>query len=64
MEIIKTDTVEGNNQQPLVFSDDEKEKITDELDDFSDNSKQPGEDVSFYGQLGPLNIDHYPKFPK
>ena len=63
MELIETDTVEGNNQQLLVFSDDEEEKITDELDDFSDNSKQPGEDVSFYKQLDPLNIDHYPKLP-
>ena len=63
MEFIETEAVESNNQQPLVFSDDEEEKITDGLNDFIDNSERPGEDVSFYRQLDPLNIDHYPKFP-
>ena len=63
MEFIETESVESNNQQPLVFSDNKEEKITDELYDFIDNSEQPGEDVSFYRQLDPLNTDHYPKFP-
>ena len=63
MEFIETESVESNNQQPLVFSDNKEEKITDELYDFIDNSDQPGEDVSFYRQLDPLNTDHYPKFP-
>ena len=61
MEFIETEAVEGN--QPLVFSDDEEEeKITDELDDFIDNSEQPWEDVRFYRQLELLNINDYPKF--
>ena len=63
LEFIETEAVESNNRQPLVFSDDEEEKITDGLNDFIDNSEQPGEDLSFYRQLDPLNIDHYPKFP-
>ena len=49
---------------PLVFSDDEEEeKITDELDDFIDNSCQPDDDVNFYRQLDPVNVNDYPKFP-
>ena len=48
----------------MVFSDDEEnEIITDELNDFIDNSDQPWEDVSFYRQLDILNINNYPKFP-
>ena len=63
MEFIETKAVESNNKQPLFFSDGEEEKITDRLDDFIDNSEQPGDDVSFYRRLYPLNIDHYPKLP-
>ena len=59
MEIISNEAVEDG---PLVFSVDEEEKITDELDDFIDNSSQPDEDVSFYWQLDPTNLDDYPKF--
>ena len=44
---------------PLVFSDDEEEEITD---GFIDNGPQPDEDVSFYRQLDPINLDDYPKF--
>ena len=44
LEFIETEAVESNNRQPLVFSDDEEEKITDGLNDFIDNSEQPGED--------------------
>ena len=47
---------------PLVFSDDEEEKITDELDDFIGNGPQPDEDISFYRQLDHANLDDYPKF--
>ena len=47
----------------LFFSDDEEEeKITDELDDFIDNRPQPDENISFYRQLDPENINNYPKF--
>ena len=46
----------------LVFSDDEEEKITNELDDFIDNGPHPDEDVSFYRQLDPTNLQNYPKF--
>ena len=64
MDFIETEAVESNTEQPLVFSDEEEEKITDELDnDFIDKSEQPEYDVSFYRQLDPLNIDHYPKVP-
>ena len=63
MEFIETKAVESNNKQPLFVSNGEEEKITDELDDFIDNSEQPGDDVSFYRLLYPLNIDHYPKLP-
>ena len=40
----------------------EEEKITDELDDFIDNRPQPEEDISFYTQLDPENINNYHKF--
>ena len=40
----------------------EEEKITDELDDFIDNRPQAKEDISFYRQLDPENINNYPKF--
>ena len=47
---------------PLVFSEDEEEKITDELDNFNGNGPQPDEDISFYRQLDHANLDDYPKF--
>ena len=57
-------SAEAEEDGPLVFSDDEEdEKITDELDDFIDDSTQLQEDVSFYRQLDPSNIENYPKFP-
>ena len=60
MEFISTEAEENG---PLAFSDDEEdEKTTDELDDFIDDSTQPQEDVSFYRQLDPNNIEDYPKF--
>ena len=48
MDFIEAEAVESNTEQPLVFSDEEEEKITDELDDFIDKSEQPEYDVSFY----------------
>ena len=60
MEFISADAEED---RPLASSDDQKyEKTTDELDDFIDDSTQPQEDVSFYKQLDPNNIENYPKF--
>ena len=54
---------EATEDRPLVLSDyEEEEKITDELDDFIDNGPQPEEDISFYRQLDPENIDNYPKY--
>ena len=56
-------SAEAEEDRPLVSSDDQKyEKTTDELDDFIDDSTQPQEDVSFYKQLDPNNIENYPKF--
>ena len=47
----------------IGFSDnEEEEKITDELDDFIDNRPLAKEDISFYRQLDPENINNYPKF--
>ena len=46
-----------------VFCDnEEEEKITDESDDFINNRPQPEEDISFYRQLDPENINNYHKF--
>ena len=63
LEFSEIEAAEDNNQQPWVSSEDEKkDKLTDELDDFIDNSCQPDEDVRFYRQLDPLNVNDYPKF--
>ena len=60
MELI---SAEAEEDGLLVFSDDEEdEKITDELDGFIDDSTQPQEDVSFYRQVDPNNIENYPIF--
>ena len=59
MEFISKLAVED---RPLVFSDNEEEKITNELDDFIDNGPQPDEDVRFYRQLDPTNLQNYLKF--
>ena len=54
---------EAMDDGPLVFSDnEEEEKTADELNDFTDNSPHPEEDVSFYRQVDPGNIDDYSKF--
>lgn len=53
------DPLENNT---LVFSDDEEELTNDEMDDFINDTDQPRDDVIFYRQLDPGNIDHYHKF--
>ena len=46
----------------MQFSDDESEKITDELDNFINGDPIDKEDVSFYRERNLLNINNYPKF--
>ena len=46
----------------LQFSDDESEKITDELDNFINDEPRDKEEVSFYRERNSLNIDDYAKF--
>ena len=45
----------------LMFSDNEEEKVTDELDNFIDDTPIE-EDVSFYWGKNPLDINDYPRF--
>ena len=47
---------------PLVFSDDEEEITKDEMEDVIDATNKPREDISFYRQLDPDNLEHYPTF--
>ena len=37
--------------------------INDEMNNFIDDSEQPREDVSFYREFDPDNLNHYHKFP-
>ena len=54
---------EANEENPpLVFSDDEDQITNDEIDDFIDDTDKQREGISFYRQLDPENIKHYPKF--
>ena len=46
----------------LQFSDDESEKLTDRLDNFINDEPIDKEDVSFYRERNPLDIDDYLKF--
>ena len=62
MDFIQFEANEENNQ-PLLFSDDEDENIPDKMDNFIDDTDQQGEGVSFYRQLHPENIEDYLKFP-
>ena len=62
MDFIQFEASEENNQ-PLVFSDDEDENIPDKIDNFIDDTDQQGQGVSFYRQLDSENIEDYPKFP-
>ena len=61
MKCINLEASEGNNQL-LVSFDDEDEITNDEMEDFIDDGDQQQDDVSFYRQLDPENIEHY-KFP-
>ena len=47
MEFIDSEVVADNDQQLLSDSEEEQEKITDELDDFIENSSESDEGVSF-----------------
>ena len=46
----------------LQFSDGESEEITDKLDNFINDEPIDNEDVSFYRERNPLDIDDYLKF--
>ena len=61
MEFIDPQAIEES--QPLTFSDDDEEIKSDEMEDFIDDTEQTEENVSFYRQLDPQNLDHYYKFP-
>ena len=47
-----------------MFSDDEDQITNDEMEDFIDDVNQQDDDISFYRQLDPENIEHYHKFPR
>ena len=53
----------SQENQALVFSDDEDEITNDEMEDLIDEKDEQEEDLSFYIQLDPENIEHYHKFP-
>ena len=61
MDFIQFEANEENNQ-PLLFSDDEDENIPDKMDNFIDDTDQQGKGVSFCRQLDLENIEDYPKF--
>ena len=64
MEFIDIEGTEDSQEnQPLVFSDDDEETTNDEINNFIVDSELPREDVSFYRKLGPDNLHHYHKFP-
>ena len=46
----------------LPFSDDKTENTTNEIGDFINDDPIEEEDVSFYRERDPLNLDDYPKF--
>lgn len=47
LKFIGAEAIADNDQQLLSDSEEEEEKITDELDDFIDNNSQLGESVHF-----------------
>ena len=58
-------SLEAEVEGPLLqFSDDELEKITDEVDDFidDDSTKVDQESRSFYSERNPANVQDYPRF--
>ena len=64
MEFIDHEATEDQTESnPVVFSDDEEEITNDEMEDYIDDTNQPRDDVRFYRQLDPDNLEHYPKFP-
>ena len=44
-----------------MFSDEESTK--NEMEDFIDDTDQSREDISFYRESDPNNLEHYHKFP-
>ena len=62
MEFINFEATEEYVRQPLTFSD-EDEITNDEMEYFIDNSEQPREDVSFYRQFDPEDLEQYHKSP-
>ena len=64
MEFIDMEATEDfQENQPLVFSDDDEEMTNDEINNFIDDSEHPRKDVSFYRKIDPDNLIHYQKFP-
>ena len=56
-------TEDSQENQPLVFSDNDEEMANDEVNNFIDDNEQRREDVSFYRKFDPDNLNHYHKFP-
>ena len=56
-------TKDSQENQPLVFSDDDVAMKNDEINNFIDDSEQPREDISFYRTFVPDNLNYYQKFP-
>lgn len=56
-------SLEAHNISSLLqFSDDEEEKETDDLDDFTNNEQTDKECISFYRERNHLDINDHPKF--
>ena len=63
IDLIQFEAIDESQQnEPLSFSNDEYDE-PEQDDNFIDDSEQPVEDISFYKQLDPENINHYNKFP-
>ena len=64
MEFIDMEATEDPQEnQPLVFSDDDVEMTNDEMENFIDDSAQLREGESFHIKFDPDNLNHYHKFP-
>ena len=63
LKFIDTEAIADNDQQLLCDSEEEEEKITEELDDFIDNNSQLGESVNFYRDVdnNPSEFHNQPK---
>lgn len=56
-------STEAEDDCPMLeFADDDEEKITDELDNVIDDTLVFEEDVSFYREMDPSNVNNYPRF--